>query len=386
MKLGVMFVDDETNILKAIRRLFRAEDFDLYTAQSGAEALKLMDEISVQVVVSDHRMPGMTGVDLLATMRERWPEIIRILVTGNSEIGIAVEAINRGEIYRLITKPWNDEEIRATVREALDLHALKGEIKRLNQLTQEQNLQLKDLHQNLEAKVVERTRDLSRKNTEIGIAYIGTLKAVMRAIDMQHRSAANHSERVAHYTGIIARRMGLEESRVRRMHVAALLHDIGKIGIRSEIFSKPGPLTQEEVREVRRHPLVAVEILQGIPWLKDVLPMIRHHHEWFDGDCRGYPDNLKGDAIDLGARIIRVADAIEAMSNDRPFRKAYPLGRVIEELRKCAGTAFDPEVVACALALLEEGGEEYLKSPPNDELFETDRDFDALIAGAAAGG
>lgn len=382
MKPAVLFVDDEPNILKAIRRLFRGEDFDLYTAESGAEALRLMDETPVQIVVSDHRMPGMTGVDLLSTTRERWPDVIRILVTGNSEIAIAVDAINRGEIYRLITKPWNDDEIRATVREALDLHALKGEIKRLNHLTQEQNLQLKDLRQNLEARVVERTLELSSRNVELGQAYIGTLKSLVSAIDGLHRCAVGHSERVAYYAGLIARRMGLEEPRVTRMHIAGLLHDVGKLGVRAEIFGKPGPLAPDEVHEMQRHPMLGAQILERVHWLSDVIPMIRHHHEWFDGDPRGYPDHLKGDAIPLGARVILVADAIEAMSSDRPFRKAYSRKYLMGELEKCAGTRFDPEVVGCALALLEEGGEGFLLEPPREDFFEGGRDLEALVCGA----
>ncbi len=344
-----------------------------------------MEEGGVEVVVSDHRMPGMTGVDLLSTMRERWPEAIRILVTGNSEMAIAVEAINRGEIYRLITKPWNDDEIQATVREALDLYALKGEIKRLNQLTHEQNLQLMDLHQNLEAKVAERTEELSRRNAELGVAYVGTLKALMSAIDAHHQCAADHSERAAIYTGLIARRMGLEAVQVRRMHIAGLLHDVGKIGIRAEILNKKGPLSDEEKREMQRHPLIAVDMLADVPWLRDILAMIRNHHEWFDGDPRGYPDNLKGNDIALGARILGVADAIEAMANERPFRNAYPPDRVIAELRRCAGTQFDPEVVACAITLLEEGGENFLLSPPRDNFFQSDSDFEALLVEANAG-
>ncbi|MFQ5458536.1 MAG: response regulator, partial [Myxococcota bacterium] len=284
MKPAVLFVDDEPNILKAMGRLFRGENFDLKTAASGAEALKMMDAAPMQVVVSDHRMPGMTGVDLLSKIRERWPDIIRILVTGNSEINIAVDAINRGQIYRLITKPWNDDEIRATVREAVDLYTLRGEIKRLNHLTQEQNLHLKDLHQNLEQKVKERTQDLCKKNAELSLAYIGTLKAIVGTIDAQHRCAANHSERVGMYTAMIARRMGLDESRVRRMQLAGLLHDVGKIGIRGEIFSKPGPLSEAEAAEMKQHPVLSAKILSPVPWLQDLLPMIRHHHEWYDGD------------------------------------------------------------------------------------------------------
>lgn len=378
MKPAVLFVDDEPNILKALGRLFRGEDFELKTAGSGADALKLMEDLPVQILVSDHRMPGMTGVDLLSKVRERWPEVIRILVTGNSEINIAVDAINRGQIFRLITKPWNDDEIKATVREALDLYLLKGEIKRLNQLTQEQNLELKDLHHNLEQKVMERTRDLSRKNAALDLAYVGTLRAIVGAVDAQQRCAPGHSERVGIYTGMIARRMGLEEPRVRRIQIAGLLHDVGIIGIRGEIFGKKGPLSPDEMKEMKEHPLLSAQIFGSVAWLQDILPMVRDHHEWFDGDARGYPEGLKGDAINQGARIIRVADVIEAMTHDRPYRGAYPLDRVIEDLKKFSGSAFDPEVARCAVALMEEGGEEFVEALSRNDFFTAELDFNAL--------
>ncbi len=369
MKPAVLFVDDEPNILKALGRLFRGENFDLKTAGSGADALKLIEERPVQILVSDHRMPGMTGVDLLSKVRERWPEVMRILVTGNSEINIAVDAINRGQIFRLITKPWNDDEIKATVKEALDLYLLKDEIKRLNHLTQEQNLELKDLHHNLEQKVMERTRDLSKKNAELGHVYVGTLRAVIGSVDARHRCSSGHSERVGNCTAMIARRMGLEEPRVRRMQIAGLLHDVGIIGVRGKIFGKQGPLSPDEWKEMREHPVLSVQIIGAVPGLQDILPMVRNHHEWFDGDGRGYPDGLKGDAINTGARIIRIADAIEAMTHDRPYRKARPLDRVIDELKKLSGSAFDPDVARCAVDLIEEGGEEFVEAQSRNDSF-----------------
>lgn len=379
MKPAVLFVDDEPNILKALGRLFRGEDFEIKTAESGADALKLMEDLPVQILVSDHRMPGMTGVDLLSKVRERWPEVIRILVTGNSEINIAVDAINRGQIFKLVTKPWNDDEIKAIVKEALDLYMLKGEIKRLNYLTQEQNLELKDLHHNLEQKVMERTRDLTGKNADLGLAYVGTLRAVVGAVDAQHRCASRHSERVGIYTGMIARRMGLEEPRVRRMHIAGLLHDVGIIGIRGEIFGKQGPLSSDEMKEMKEHPLLSVQILGTVAWLQDILSMVRDHHEWFDGDGRGYPGGLKGDAINPGARIIRVADVIEAMTHDRPYRKAHPLDRVIDTLKKFSGSAFDPDVARCAVDLIEEGEEEFVDALSRTDFFQAELDFDTSL-------
>jgi adenylate cyclase len=153
----VLFIDDETNILKALQRLLRNEPCRVITASRGAEALEILDRERPQVVVSDQRMPEISGVDLLQTVRQRHPDVVRILLTGYTEMNIAVEAINRGEIFRLVTKPWNDEELKATLRQAFDTHDLKSEIRRLNQVTREQNLKLQELNRDLEVTVQERT-------------------------------------------------------------------------------------------------------------------------------------------------------------------------------------------------------------------------------------
>jgi HD-GYP domain-containing protein (c-di-GMP phosphodiesterase class II) len=220
----------------------------------------------------------------------------------------------------MLTKPWTDEEMRATVKEALNLYSLKSEIKRLDLLTREQNGKLHDLNKNLEKKVIERTREIWRKNLELSLAYMNTIKALAGAIDAKDTYTGGHSARVGMYAGMIARRMGMEEGRVRRVYIAGILHDVGKIGIREGVLLKPGRLTREEYEEMKRHPILSAQILRPVPWLQDVTPAIRHHHEWFNGDRRGYPDQLKGDSIDIGARVILVADTIDAMTTNRPYR------------------------------------------------------------------
>jgi len=192
----VLFVDDEVNILKALQRLLRSEDMNVLSASRGQEALELLEKTSAQVVISDQRMPEMSGVDLLSQVRERWPDIVRMMLTGYTEIDVAVEAINRGEIYRLITKPWNDDELRATIRQAFDHADLKAEIKRLNQITREQNFRLQDMNRNLEAKVRERTKQLAAKHQELRAAYVQTIGALAEAVDAKDPHTRGHSERV----------------------------------------------------------------------------------------------------------------------------------------------------------------------------------------------
>ena len=189
----VLFVDDESNILKAIQRLLRSEPIEVLTAQRPEEALALLDRTDVQLVVSDHRMPGMSGADLLSVVRERHPEIVRVMMTGYTHMDVAVEAINRGEIYRLITKPWNDDELRLTLKQALDHYTLKQEVQRLNQVTRQQNFKLQDMNKNLETKVRERTRQLDAKNLELRTAYIQTIRALAEAIDAKDAYTRGHS-------------------------------------------------------------------------------------------------------------------------------------------------------------------------------------------------
>jgi HD-GYP domain-containing protein (c-di-GMP phosphodiesterase class II) len=220
------------------------------------------------------------------------------------------------------------------------------------------------MHQNIEREVKQRTEEMRQQNIELNEAYLSTILALVGAVDMEHGYDKSQSERVGKFAQMIGRRMGVEEARIQRICIAATLHDIGTLAISREMLHKPGPLSAEEAREMRRHPLLAVKMLDSVPWLRDVMPLIRHHHEWYNGDARGYPDNIKGDSIDLGARIIHVADAINAMTSHRPYRKTYSPEKVKEELRKSSGTQFDPQTVGCAVGLMEEMGEEFLHLKP----------------------
>ena len=363
----VLFVDDEVNILKALQRMLRCEDMKVLTASSGAEAVELLQRQPAQVVVTDQRMPEMSGVDLLAAVRERWPDTVRMMLTGYTDMGIAVEAINRGEIFRLITKPWNDDELRATLRQAFDQHALKGEIRRLNQVTREQNFKLQDMNRNLEDKVRERTRQLASKHLELRGAFVQTVGALAEAIDAKDAYTRGHSERVGVYSSKVAREMGFAKDFIEHVYIAGLLHDVGKIGIRDAVIQKPDKLDAEEYAEIKQHPEIGARILEPVEFLKDVVPCVRHHHEWFDGSSRGYPDKLAGDRIPLASRVILVCDTIEAMTSDRPYRKRLPLDVVFTELTKFSGSQFDPTCVDAAVRILEREGEEFIR---HDQIFD----------------
>jgi len=369
-KRTVLFVDDEPNILKAVQRLLRQEEMEVLCASTGEEALEILGQTPAQVVVTDQRMPQMSGVDLLSAVRERHPEIIRMMMTGFTEIKVAVEAINQGEIYRLITKPWNDDELRATLRQAFEQADLKEEIKRLNRVTREQNFRLQDMNRNLEEKVRERTKQLANKHQELRTAYVQTVGALAEAIDAKDAYTRGHSERVGVYASKIAREMGFTKEFIERVYIAGLLHDVGKIGIRDAVITKPDKLTREEYEEIMEHPAIGARILEPVDFLADIAPCVRHHHEWYDGSSRGYPDQLRGDSIPLPSRIILVADTVEAMTSDRPYRKALTIDRVISELDKYSGSQFDPSCVEAFLRLLDREGECFVRSELKFDIFE----------------
>ena len=367
---AVLFVDDEVNILRAVQRLMRNEPCEVLTTSRGSEALELLDSNPVQVVVTDQRMPEMSGVDLLSSVRERQPDVVRMMLTGYTEMNVAVEAINRGEIYRLITKPWNDEELKATLRQAFDHYDLKGEIRRLNQVTREQNLKLQDMNRNLEGKVRERTKQLADKHHELRIAWVQTIRALAEAVDAKDTYTRGHSERVGVYGSKMARALGLPRELIERVYISGLLHDVGKIGVRDAVIRKPGRLTEEEYDEIKLHPEIGARILQPVAFLSEVVPCVRHHHEWYDGSRKGYPERLRGDQIPLPSRIILVADTVEAMTSDRPYRRALPLEVVVRELHEFSGTQFDPKCADVMLRLLEDEGENFIKKDQSFDIHE----------------
>ena len=366
----VLFVDDEINILKALQRLLRSEDMTVLSASRGEEALGMLEQHEVQVVVSDQRMPEMRGVDFLSRVRERRPDVVRMMLTGYTEMDVAVDAINRGEIYRLITKPWNDDELKATIRQAFDHAELKAEIKRLNQVTREQNFKLQDMNRNLEGKVRNRTKQLGAKHQELRNAYVQTIGALANAVDAKDAYTRGHSERVGVYASKIARELDHKKDFIEKVYIAGLLHDVGKIGVRDAVILKPDRLNAEEYDEIKQHPEIGAKILEPVDFLRDVTPCVRHHHEWFDGSDRGYPSRLRGERIPLPSRMILVADTVEAMTSDRPYRKALPLDAVFSELNKFSGSQFDPTCVQAILHLIEREGEAFIRNDQKFDIYE----------------
>lgn len=348
----VLFVDDEVNILHAFRRLFQDEPFEILTAESGKAALQLLNnDRSVAVIVSDQRMPEMTGAEFLEQSRALVPDAIRIVLTGYADINTAVDAINKGGAYRYISKPWNDVELIAVIREAASRFALVQENKRLTEIVHRQNAELKQWSLQLEQDVQQQTIEIQRANDQLLLAYDATIEGWSRALDLRDKETQGHSRRVTDMTEKIARAMGVGKAELVHVRRGALLHDIGKLGVPDHILFKPGRLTDEEWVLMRKHPVFAYDLLFPIEFLHPAIAIPYCHHEKWDGT--GYPQGLKGGQIPLAARIFAIVDVWDALSSDRPYRPAWAQEKVLAYLREQAEIQFDPDIVAICIALFE---------------------------------
>jgi response regulator RpfG family c-di-GMP phosphodiesterase len=310
----ILLVDDEPNVLSALRRLLRPLAYQVQVAGSGAEALAILETGPIDLIVSDMRMPEMNGAELLAQVRQRWPDTLRILLTGYADVSSAIAAINEGGVYRYVAKPWDDAELCRILHQALELSGLQREKQRLEALTAEQNLALRELNATLEDKVRIRTEELHIANQEISLAmeklkktFFTSVQVLSNLIEMRAPALAGHSRRVADIGRKLAEKMGLGADLTHEILLAGLLHDIGKIGYPDPLFSKPmNKMTGEEIALARKHPLNGAAALMSMPDMRGVAEIIRSHHERWDG--QGFPDQLAGEKIPLGARILALAN------------------------------------------------------------------------------
>ncbi|MFN2455969.1 MAG: HD domain-containing phosphohydrolase [Pyrinomonadaceae bacterium] len=317
MSHKIMVVDDEPANLRLLERLFRHE-YQVITAASGDEALRLLEQYEVALLITDQRMPGMTGTELLERAAAFRPHMVRMILTGYTDVGALVDAINCGQVYKYVTKPWSNEDLQQTVSRAIEHYDIQ---RRLHELSLSN------------ARLTTRLQEMTR----------GFVRAISDALEAKDEHMYGHSRRVSGYATAIGRKMQLDEERLEQISLAALLHDIGKIGTPDHLLLKPGLLTPEERAIVELHSERGARMLAGIPEMSEVADAVRHHHERFDGT--GYPDGLQGGQIPLVARIILVADAYDAMTSPRPFRNALNHEAAVAQLEDAAGTQFDLDVV-----------------------------------------
>ena len=317
----VLCVDDEPNILSSLRRMLSLEGFQVSTADSGAAALAHMAKEPADVVISDLQMPQMNGAELLAQIHQQWPRTMRLMLTGASDMTAAVEAINKGEIYRYVAKPWNDEELISTIQSALAFANLANEHDRLEALTQAQKESLNEMVDTLESRVQERTADLRQ-------AYIASIKGFSNLLELRRAELLPHSRRVANLSMKMAKIAGLSENDCQHVFIAGLLHDIGKIGLSDRVLdTKFIELPLADAKVYRTHPVMGQACLSSLDDMKDVAAIIRSHHEYYNGT--GFPDELEGEAIPVGARIVAIVEAFEElMSGDYAKSPSSPADAV----------------------------------------------------------
>lgn len=359
---NLLFVDDEENILSSLTRLFRREGYGIFTAAGGSAGLEVLKQQKISLILSDQRMPEMIGAEFLARAKEIAPDAVRIMLTGHTDIKSAMEAINRGQVYRFITKPWNDEEIKLTVKEALRNYELVEENKALNELTARQNEELRDLNQNLEKKVDERTAEVRRLYSQLNESFFDAIWAFAGIVEVYDPFLGSHSKRVAAMARAVAMDMGIDEKEVDIIEAAALLHDIGLIAVPRAIMIKAvNSLSRDEAAIVQQHPVLGQEMIKGVENLRPVGTLIRHHHERFNG--KGYPDGLSGRAIPLGARIISLCDLFDELQNKRQSSKMVPALDILRIFLADTGGFFDPDVVAVLKAQIEQMEVPEVKEP-----------------------
>lgn len=353
----LLLVDDEANILSSLRRLFRPEGYRVLTAESGDEALELLAAEPVDLILSDMRMPGMTGAQLLAAAFERWPHSIRILLTGYADMASTIDAINLGHIYRYVSKPWDDSELKLIVRDALAHQRLKLENEHMARTIAEQNEQLRQFNAELEAKVQARTSELSEALTKIDKAhrdlrqsYTATVRIFCELIESRSPLLKGHGRRVADLARSLARSLGVSDADQQTLVLAGMLHDMGKIGFPDDLLGKPfSTLHAEERGTVMLHPTRAETLLIGITPLREAAAIIRGHHEYFDGS--GYPDGIAGLAIPRLTRILVVANAYDALQLGTMVGRTLSPKDALEFIVANRGKRFDPEVVDALVAV-----------------------------------
>ena len=310
-KQTVLIVDDEENNLQLLKRTFRGK-YNLLTATNGVEALRVVKEHGdkIALIVSDQKMPEMEGTDFFKQVREMHPQIVKILLTGHVDTDILVAAINDCDLFQYILKPFEPEELKIAVENGISKYSMASNNK---------------LFYN-----------------ELRELFYKTIRAISNALDTKDAYTNGHSLRVTLYSMILANELNLDDDYMEDIEIAGLLHDIGKIAMPKSILCKNGKLTDEEFLVMKSHPIRGEKIVINIKKLQMISGWVKTHHEKWNGT--GYPDALKGEEIPLPGRIIALADTYDAMTSTRPYRTALPHEVAINEIKRCAGTQFDPKL------------------------------------------
>jgi len=309
----ILFVDDEDYILDVVKSIFSDQGMHILTARNAMEALEMIKDLEIAVLVSDNQMPGMKGIELLSRVSAISPDTVKILMTGFADLSIAIEAINRVEVFRFIVKPWENTQLVDLIQDALKRYSLIQSIKKGDE---------------------------------------ATMHSLVHALELKDRYTKGHSQRVSAFAVMLAEASGLSENREAAIRYGSWLHDCGKIGVSESILNNEGPLDEAELHIVRNHPMWGAEVAKQAMLSDVIVNIILSHHERYDGT--GYPSGLSGDEIPLEARIVAVADVYDAITTERPYRKAYDKKKALEMLLSMKGNVLDPELVDRFCSMLKE--------------------------------
>jgi len=316
----ILIVDDEESVRRLLNNKLTIEGYRCREASSARQALDELRHNNIDLVMLDIKMPEKSGIELLPEIKGGYPDISVIMVTAIADMQTAIQCMKRGA-YDYLVKPFELDEITISVGRALEKRGLE--------------LENKEYQHHLEEKVAEQAN-------KIRSAFISAITSLVYALEAKDAYTSGHSQRVAELSAAIARELHLSQRHIDKLKLAGLLHDIGKIGVQESVLNKPGRLTEAEFELVKRHPVIGERILRPIIEIEEILEVVRSHHEHYNG--KGYPDGLKNDKIPLGARILAISDAYEAMTSERPYRASMSAGAARNEIKRNKGKQFDPEI------------------------------------------
>jgi putative two-component system response regulator len=307
----VLFVDDEQNVLNALRRLFMDQEIEVMTVTEPARGLEILERNHISVVVSDNLMAGMSGIEFLQRAKIIAPDTVRVMLTAHANVQSAMDAINKGEVLRYVVKPWNDEELKEVVANSIHGHRMVQTLKKADEYA---------------------------------------LYSLAQTIELKDPYTRGHCDRVAKYALDIAEALGLDAALRNDIRHGSWLHDCGKIGVPEAILNHSGRLLPEQTVVIEKHPIWGAEVARLAHLPEAVVNIILYHHERYDG--KGYPIGIEGSRIPIEARVVSVADMYDALTSDRPYRRGVDRGRAIETLLSCRGSQLDPEFVDAFIKVL----------------------------------
>jgi putative two-component system response regulator len=356
---NVLIVDDEIGPRESLRMVLKP-NYNVYTVENGYAAIQMIQQVEMDVLTLDLKMPGMNGIETLKEIRMISPDVMVIIITGYGTLKTAIEAIRYG-VFDYIPKPFNVPEILSIIDKSIQRRKLNLKVKEVlgncfnQQLLKEPVANDSPLPEENKAVADCKWDEINLSDTQSCLEFA---KVLAYTLEEKDPYTSGHSERVCYYSDFISKRLSLSPKERSELQIASYLHDIGKIGISNRFINKKGTLTSTDWAVIKQHTRKSIELLVPLNLSSTIISYIQHHHERYDGT--GYPDGLAGEKIPLGARIIAISDSYDSMTSDRPYRKPLTNGDAKSELLKNAGKQFDPKLVALFLDVLKEMEEVFL--------------------------